>query len=54
MLLGIGQVRIVHGKGTGVLRKVIKEALAKDKRVKTFRLGEWNEGQDGVTVAELV
>ncbi|MCU0606580.1 MAG: endonuclease MutS2 [Candidatus Edwardsbacteria bacterium] len=53
VLLGIGQVRIVHGKGTGVLRKVVKEALARDKRVRSFRLGEWNEGQDGVTVAEL-
>lgn len=53
VLLGMGQVRIVHGKGTGVLRKVVKESLARDKRVKSFRLGEWNEGQDGVTVAEL-
>ncbi|HTY09117.1 MAG TPA: endonuclease MutS2, partial [Candidatus Edwardsbacteria bacterium] len=53
VLLGIGQVRIVHGKGTGVLRKVVKESLSKDKRIKSFRLGNWDEGQDGVTVAEL-
>lgn len=53
VLLGIGQVRIVHGKGTGALRKAVKQSLARDQRVKSFRLGEWNEGQDGVTVAEL-
>ncbi|MDI6740021.1 MAG: endonuclease MutS2 [Candidatus Edwardsbacteria bacterium] len=53
VLLGMGQVRIVHGKGTGVLRKVVKESLAKDKRVKSYRLGNWDEGQDGVTIAEL-
>jgi DNA mismatch repair protein MutS2 len=50
---GIGSVRIVHGKGTGVLRKVVKERLGQDPRVKSFRLGQWNEGQDGVTVVEL-
>lgn len=53
VMLGINSVRIVHGKGTGVLRQVVKEALTKDVRVKSFRLGEWNEGQDGVTVVEL-
>jgi len=53
VMLGINSVRVVHGKGTGVLRQVVKEALAKDARVKSFRLGEWNEGQDGVTVVEL-
>ena len=53
VVIGMGQVRIVHGKGTGALRKVVKEALSKDSRVKAFRLGQWNEGQDGVTVAEL-
>jgi DNA mismatch repair protein MutS2 len=53
VLLGVGSVRIVHGKGGGVLRQVVKEALAKDSRVKSYRLGQWNEGQDGVTVVEL-
>ena len=53
VLLGINSVRIVHGKGAGVLRQVVKEALTKDPRVRSFRLGEWNEGQDGVTVVEL-
>ncbi len=53
VMLGVERVRIVHGKGTGALRRVVKEALSKDSRVKSFRLGQWNEGQDGVTVAEL-
>jgi DNA mismatch repair protein MutS2 len=51
--LGVERVRIVHGKGTGALRKAVKESLSRDSRVKSFRLGQWNEGQDGVTVAEL-
>ncbi|MBI4725756.1 endonuclease MutS2 [candidate division TA06 bacterium] len=50
---GITKLRIVHGKGTGVLRKIVKEVLTKNAQVKFFRLGEWNEGQDGVTVVEL-
>jgi len=50
---GITNIRIVHGKGEGVLRKVVREILTKHPQVKTFRLGAWNEGQDGVTVVEL-
>lgn len=53
VLLGIDQVRIVHGKGTGALRKAVRQALSRDSRVKSFRLGYWNEGQDGVTIVEL-
>ncbi|MEW6686279.1 MAG: endonuclease MutS2 [Candidatus Edwardsbacteria bacterium] len=52
-LKGISFIKIVHGKGKGILRAVVKEALAKDERVKSFRLGEWNEGGSGVTVVEL-
>jgi DNA mismatch repair protein MutS2 len=47
------EVRIIHGKGTGALRERVTEMLRKDTRVKTFRLGAWNEGGAGVTVAEL-
>jgi DNA mismatch repair protein MutS2 len=50
---GITNIRIVHGKGEGVLRKVVREILTKSPQVKSFRLGAWNEGQDGVTVVEL-
>jgi DNA mismatch repair protein MutS2 len=46
-------LRIIHGKGTGALRERVAEMLTKDSRVKQFRLGAWNEGGAGVTVAEL-
>jgi DNA mismatch repair protein MutS2 len=46
-------LRIIHGKGTGALRERVGEMLRKDTRVKAFRLGLWNEGGAGVTVAEL-
>jgi DNA mismatch repair protein MutS2 len=46
-------LRIIHGKGTGALRERVQEMLQKDNRVKLFRLGAWNEGGAGVTVAEL-
>lgn len=46
-------LRIIHGKGTGVLRERVTEMLKKDTRVRQFRLGAWNEGGTGVTVVEL-
>ena len=46
-------LRIIHGKGTGALRDRVGEMLRKDTRVKTFRLGAWNEGGAGVTIAEF-
>ena len=46
-------LRIIHGKGTGALRERVAEMLKKDTRVRTFRMGAWNEGGAGVTVAEL-
>jgi DNA mismatch repair protein MutS2 len=46
-------LRIIHGKGTGALRERVAEMLKKDTRVAAFRLGSWNEGGDGVTVAEI-
>lgn len=47
------ELRIIHGKGTGALRARVSEMLKKDTRVTGFRLGAWNEGGAGVTVAEL-
>jgi DNA mismatch repair protein MutS2 len=44
-------LRIIHGKGTGALRERVGEMLRKDTRVREFRLGAWNEGGAGVTVA---
>ena len=50
---GLKQVRIIHGKGTGVLRTAVQQSLKKNKFVKKFRLGVYGEGEDGVTIAEL-
>ncbi len=50
---GWEEVRIVHGKGTGVLRRKINEFLSRDKRVEAKRLGKWGEGDTGVTVVKL-
>jgi DNA mismatch repair protein MutS2 len=46
-------IRIIHGKGTGALRERVAEMLRKESRVTNFRLGAWNEGGAGVTVAEF-
>ena len=53
MRSGLKQVRVVHGKGTGVLRTAVQQALRKNKFVKKFRLGVYGEGEDGVTVVEF-
>jgi DNA mismatch repair protein MutS2 len=52
-LSGIHQVTIIHGKGTGVLRKEVHNYLKRCKYVKTYRLGVFGEGEAGVTIAEL-
>lgn len=54
LLSGIHRIDIIHGKGTGALRKRITEYLKTNPSVKSFRLGEWNEGGSGVTVVELM
>ena len=46
-------VRIIHGKGTGALRQTVHDTLRHHKRVKSFRLGRYGEGETGVTVVEL-
>lgn len=50
---GWEEVRIIHGKGTGVLRRKVNEILAHDKRVEDKRLGKWGEGDTGVTIVKL-
>lgn len=52
-LAHLPSVRIVHGKGTGALRKAVHNHLKRCKHVKSFRLGEFGEGDAGVTIAEF-
>ena len=53
IISNLSQVRIVHGMGTGKLRKAIHEMLKKHRNVKEFRLGVYGEGESGVTIATL-
>ncbi len=53
LLQNLSEVRIVHGMGTGTLRKAIHEYLKKHSRVESFRLGKYGEGESGVTVVTL-
>ncbi len=50
---GISQVTVIHGKGSGVLRREVHKALAKNRCVKDFRLGNFGEGEDGVTIVSI-
>lgn len=53
VLMNINQLTIIHGKGTGVLRREIQSFLRTHKAVKSFRLGVFGEGESGVTIVEL-
>ena len=52
-LANLPTVRIIHGKGTGVLRSAVQDELRRSKYVKNFRLGVYGEGENGVTIAEF-
>ncbi len=52
-LANLKQVTIVHGKGTGVLKKVVHDVAKKHSNVKSYRFGEFNEGSDGATIIDL-
>lgn len=52
-MAGFFTVRLVHGKGTGALKAALWKYLRTDKRVKSFRIGQFGEGDGGVTVVEL-
>jgi len=53
-MAGLSSVCVVHGKGTGTLRRAIREYLARHSLVKSYRPGEYGEGGDGVTIVELI
>ncbi len=53
VLMNINQLTVIHGKGTGVLRREISSFLRTHKAVKSYRLGVFGEGEDGVTIVEL-
>jgi DNA mismatch repair protein MutS2 len=50
---GLNEISIIHGKGTGILRKAIADMLKSHQHVKGYRLGNYGEGGNGVTVVEL-
>ena len=52
-MAGFYRVRVIHGKGTGTLRQVVSEQLAKHPLVKSYRIGEYGEGGAGVTIVEM-
>ncbi len=50
---GLTECTIIHGKGTGALRAGVTQYLKGDPRIRTFRLGTFGEGENGVTIAEI-
>ena len=52
-MAGLSSVHIVHGKGTGKLRRAIHDSLANHTLVKSYRLGDYGEGDYGVTIVKL-
>ncbi len=53
VMSGLNMVYLVHGKGTGALRKGLHQHLKSHRSIKSYRLGLYGEGEDGVTIAEL-
>ena len=50
---GLTTLTVIHGKGTGVLRRAVGDFLKNDRRVKTHRIGNYGEGDAGVTIVEI-
>ena len=52
-MAGLYQVKIIHGKGTGTLRQIVRDKLSKHPLVSSYRPGGYGEGGAGVTIVEL-
>ena len=50
---GLIQIKVIHGKGTGTLRLIVRRELARHPLVKSFRPGDYGEGGEGVTIVQL-
>ncbi len=53
IMSGLSGCTVIHGKGTGTLRKGIHDMLRKNNRIKSYRLGKYGEGENGVTIIEF-
>ena len=53
MIANFARVRLIHGKGTGALKNALWQHLRTDRRIASFRLGKYGEGDGGVTIVEL-
>jgi len=49
----LNTITIIHGKGTGALRQAVHQSLKREKGIKSYRLGRYGEGEDGVTIVEF-
>ena len=52
VMAGLKEFTIIHGKGTGVLRSAVQQHLKRHPQIKSYRLGTFGEGENGVTIAE--
>ena len=53
VMVGLGQITVIHGKGTGALRSAVHAHLRTHPSVKSYRLGTFGEGENGVTIVEI-
>ena len=53
IMRGLNEIRVIHGKGTGALRAGLHQHFKRHASIKSFRLGIYGEGENGVTILEL-